>query len=282
MGASDWTSAFEAEPANTDAVSLGAQEIREGKVAVREVLAVDHHLDPTGGSPAATDNGKHKVIQVLSEGASGDSSPTVPSDASMGQIYTKVSAASGATNPELYYQSAAQGIGTGIVRLTRNGSAESIEAGSKMVFYQPEAPAGWTLIETVNDKVLMVTNRDDDEGTPATSLTGGSAYPSTSVPGGSPLVYNWTMTGIDGHRLTEAEMPAHVHTYFKSVYSTGNTPGDIPNNVTKSQSEQDTGATGAGGAADGTPGDAHTHPNVNWRPEVAAVIICEKNAYSDE
>jgi len=281
MGASDWTSAFEAEPLNTDAVSLGAQEIREGKVAVREVLAVDHHLDPTGGSPAATDNGKHKVIQVLSEGASGDSSPTVPSDDSMGQIYTKVSAASGATNPELYYQSAAQGIGTGIVRLTRNGSAESIEAGSKMVFYQAAAPAGWTLIETVDDKLLMVTDRNG--ATPTDHLVGGSLYPPTSSPGTSTLVYNWTMAGIDGHQLTIAEMPAHTHTgpFSPSGHTLDNVGGT--HLTTSNRPVAGTGPTDStGGSGAGTDGDAHTHPNVNWRPEVAAVIICEKKAYSLE
>ena len=275
MGASDWTSAFEAEPANTDAVSLGAQKIREGKVAVREVLAVDHHLDPTGGSPAATDNGKHKVIQVLSEGASGDASPTVPSDATMGQIYTKVSAESGATNPELYYQSA-----DGIVRLTRDGSAEGIPVNTQMVFYQAAAPVGWELISAhPNDTVLGVTDRVG--ASPAASLVGGATYKDADAPSG-PLKYNWTMEGVPGHQLTIAEMPAHTHTgpFTSTGFTLDNVGGThIPTSYPPVASSHSTDSTGGGGS---DPSTAHEHRNTNWRPSISAVIICKKKAYSLE
>jgi len=187
------------------------------------------------------------------------SAPAAPGDTTKGLVYTKVSTASSDTNPELYYRN-----NSGIIRLTRDGSAESIEAGSKMVFYQAAAPVGWTLDATVNDKLVMVT---DNSG--GTDLVGGTAY-SGAGPGGSSYKYNWTMEGVPGHQLTIAEMPAHTHDYSRGTVS-GKGSSDSANCF----------STYTTVASVSTGGDGtHEHRNTNWRPEVAAVIICTKDAYS--
>lgn len=66
-----------------------------------------------------------------------------------------------------------------------------MDIGTRTLFHQAAAPVGWTQDNALNDRVLRLV-----------SGTGGGT-------GGS-----WTISGIsvDGHALTEAQMPAHTHT----------------------------------------------------------------------
>ena len=67
-----------------------------------------------------------------------------------------------------------------------------LPTGTRMVFYQPSAPTGWTKVVSVNDRVLRVV-----------SGAGGST-------GG-----NWQISGvtIGGTTLTVNQMPAHTHSF---------------------------------------------------------------------
>lgn len=123
----------------------------------------------------------------------------------------------------------------------------SFPSGTKLPFFQASAPLGWTIDNTVNDKVLRVV---DDAG-------GGS--------GGS-----WTLSGVtvDEHILIEDEIPSHFHA--TTCYSTG--VGNIGVGGGSSVSTSATSATGGGlGHDHGLTSDAV------WRPAYIDVIVCSKD-----
>lgn len=55
----DWNAAYEASPADSDSISQGASKMRGLKLDVRERLATDHYLDPTG---TQADHGEHTKV----------------------------------------------------------------------------------------------------------------------------------------------------------------------------------------------------------------------------
>jgi len=63
-----------------------------------------------------------------------------------------------------------------------------------MLFKQNAAPAGWTFVAEDNDRALINSSTEADGG----------------QIGGSWTISGWTF-GVDGHVLTEAEMPSHFH-----------------------------------------------------------------------
>ena len=97
---------------------------------------------------------------------------------------------------------------------------------------------------------------------------GGSEYDGAG-PGASTYKYNWTMEGVPGHQLSEAEMPSHTHNYSRGTVS-GKGSSDSSNCFSTY-----TTVTSVPTGGDGT----HEHRNTNWRPQVAAVIICTKKDY---
>lgn len=126
-----------------------------------------------------------------------------------------------------------------------------MDAGTKAVFVQNAAPAGWTFDATQNDRVLRVTG---------TEANGGAV-------GG-----NWTISGVtvDGHILTVAELPPHSHggiaadSGVDSEFSAG---VNIFNGTG--------GTTGSAGS-----GNAHTHgvtADGAWRPQYQDVIVCTRD-----
>ena len=138
-----------------------------------------------------------------------------------------------------------------------------IPAGTKMLFYADTAPTGWTLDNTLDDKVVFVT-----KGSAAGGQTGGGAH-STGT---------WTQPGHQhahaAFTLTANEMPAHTHS--TTITSAGD--GAVPKTY----------GTGAAGSILNTAstggGASHTHPNAaaaatanTWRPAAFCVIICSKN-----
>ena len=142
-----------------------------------------------------------------------------------------------------------------------------IPAGTKMLFYADTAPTGWTIDNTLDDKVVFVT-----KGSAAGGQTGGGVHSSGT----------WTQPG---HQHTHAaftlainEMPSHTHvqvagnalaegTYTEPIQY-GSREVLLPQVPTQ--------ATGGGAP--------HTHPNAaaaatanTWRPAAYAMIICSKN-----
>ena len=140
-------------------------------------------------------------------------------------------------------------------------AADDIPASTKMLFYADTAPTGWTLDNTLDDKVVFVT-----KGSAAGGQTGGGAH-STGT---------WTQPGHQhahaAFTLTTNEMPAHTHTTETGgLIDRESGVGQCARNGTNQ-----TASTGGGGS--------HTHPNAaaaatanTWRPAAYAMIICSKN-----
>lgn len=83
-----WNAAYEAGPADSQALSQGAARIRELKTDIRERLDLDHIMDDDD-----TNDGRHRLVTLLVQ-----SDPTVP--ASTGVVYTKDVSSKG----ELHYR----------------------------------------------------------------------------------------------------------------------------------------------------------------------------------
>lgn len=155
--------------------------------------------------------------------------------------------------------------------------------GTRMVWYQPNAPTGWTQYTGLMDRVLRVTTSSD-----------GGSY------GG-----NWTITGLSGsasiagHSLSVGEMPSHNHgggshthglpSGFR-LYHSGSYRGGPQTNLDHPQEPWywlDTAVTDYSGTVISTTGgdDAHGHPgsvmsvsqNGAWRPSYGNAIICTKS-----
>lgn len=135
-----------------------------------------------------------------------------------------------------------------------------IPSGTKMLFYQDTAPAGWTIQNTLDDKLVYVT-----KGSAAGGQGGGGAHSTGS----------WTRTDpcvVDTHILATSEMPAHAHVmsnYYVNVVS--GTAG-----IAATQS----GASGAYSTQSTGGGGGHTHTVSNpgtWRPAAYCFIICSRN-----
>lgn len=140
-----------------------------------------------------------------------------------------------------------------------------IPQGTRMVFHQATAPAGWTQDTSVNDRVLRVV-----------SGSGGGV-------GG-----DWKITGLSasvnvhGHTLTIAQIPPHDH------YEGGNhEPGHGRTSYKGVTGTRSTGAESRYIAAYKTEmtggGEAHSHgasatvsQNGNWRPAYSDVIVASK------
>jgi hypothetical protein len=155
------------------------------------------------------------------------------------------------TNRRLYAWTAA----------TSSNKGGFVPSGTKMVFYADTAPAGWTINDTLDDKLVFIT-----KGSAAGGETGGGVH-STGV---------WTISGFDSnvgsHTLTIPEMPSHDHTIYEVSSLIGYTGASflgastINNNATTS-------SVGGGGG--------HVHPMAafdgNWRPDAYCYIICTKD-----
>lgn len=120
-----------------------------------------------------------------------------------------------------------------------------IPTGTKMLFYQDTAPIGWTIQNTLDDKLVYIT-----KGSVAGGQTGGTVH-STGT---------WTQPD---HTLTENEIPLHSHNYNKIAITAGLAVGSNYGTVL--------GATSSTGG-----GAAHNHGNA-WRPAAYCCIICSKN-----
>jgi hypothetical protein len=155
-----------------------------------------------------------------------------------------------------------------------------IPSGTKMLFYADTAPTGWTIDNTLDDKVVYVT-----KGSGAGGQTGGGVHSA-----GTWTQPNHTHTGPNHTHTTAAmtldttRIPAHTHTLGGqptgggSVYdSLTDRTGGYANYQTSSSTggglSHEHGATGSGGTGD-TGGGATAN---TWRPAAYCMIICSKN-----
>jgi len=130
--------------------------------------------------------------------------------------------------------------------------ATLIPASTAMVFHQAAAPNGWVADETRNDHMLHVVTVAS--GTGGTVLTDSQWFVDEET---------------DSHVLTEAEIPAHTHSYTSALLDAGATAALT--------------ATGGGANASSSTGDGGGHAHIlsglsTWRPLSTDVIICTKAA----
>jgi hypothetical protein len=144
------------------------------------------------------------------------------------------------------------------VQLGAAAPAGSIPAGTKMLFYANTAPTGWTIDNTLDDKMVFVT-----KGSVAGGETGGGAH-STGT---------WTQ-------------PNHSHTIPSLYLAKGGALGyAVSNSVFTADSTWNLfTSSGAGGGTcyaaysytdTGTSGNGATANT--WRPASYCFIVCSKN-----
>lgn len=141
-----------------------------------------------------------------------------------------------------------------------------VPPGTKMLFKQNAAPAGWTFVAEDNDRALINSSTEADGG-----QIGGS----------------WTISGLSGsvagHALTISEMPSHDHklkagdyaTYFNDAvafHDEGQTWSPNQNYGPSTKSAIQT----AGGNGSHSHGFTPSHDG-SWRPSYAKVITCKKD-----
>ncbi len=156
--------------------------------------------------------------------------------------------------------------------------AGDIPSGTKMLFYADTAPTGWTIDNTLNDKVVYVT-----KGSAAGGQTGGGVHsagtwtqPNHVHAGPSHMHTTAAMT------LATTQIPAHTHAM--TTYTTGAGSGAIVEPQTNSTTLFYTNSTGGGQSHEhGATGSGGTESTGNgatantWRPAAYCVIICSKN-----
>jgi len=195
---------------------------------------------------------------------------------------------------DIYYRASgalarlAKGTGSQTLKMNSGATAPEwvtvaggdIPSGTKMLFYADTAPTGWTIDNTLDDKVVFIT-----KGSSAGGETGGGAHSS-----GTWTQPNHTHTG-PSHTHTTAAMTLDTakipsHTHVMNIWNGGatftNTRAfgcDSPVAVapetgsTGSGNSHEHGATGADGT--GATGDGATANT--WRPAAYCMIICSKN-----
>ena len=68
------------------------------------------------------------------------------------------------------------------------------ERGAKSIFKQSTAPLGWSFVSEDNDRALINTSTESNGG----------------ATGGNWIISGWSFS-VDGHALSEAELPEHKH-----------------------------------------------------------------------
>jgi len=235
----DWNAAFEALPTNDNYGYEIDNYIRTVWQAVRQRMEIDHYWKDASSQ---TNDGKHKKITLPILAAA----PT--EIASGGIIYTKDVSA----KAELFYVDE----DGDEVQLTSGGATAVIPAGTKMLFYADAAPTGWTIQNTLDDKVVFVT-----KGSVAGGGTGGAAHATGT----------WTQPT---HTHTG---PSHAHTVARDGWGFG---GSTYNGVLGAAVAGSVNAV-ANGISTGTDGTGVTGESATaatWRPASYNFIICAKAA----
>jgi len=183
--------------------------------------------------------------------------------------------------------------GTGNLTWTTVTSEDFIPNGSVMVFFQANAPTGWTKVTTQNDKTLRVVSGTGGGTGGDWAMSAGETTSSHGghVHAGAAHSHNHNLAA-GAHTLSTSEMPSHNHqnggkrnqfnstqaigsfaswnTYFQNaapISSTGSS---------SSHSHSLSGSIVSGGAGDTGSAGSHTHTIA--APQYIDVIICSKDA----
>lgn len=224
------------KPAGSQKLRLADDDIRANNEAIEAAFGAGHDF-ATGGSQT----GKHTTPTFM-DNASDPAQPTGTNEVTLynkgGFLYT-------------------------LNQANEKRSLGPIPAGTKMLFKQNSAPAGWTFLSEDNDRVLLNTSTEAEGGG-----TGGS----------------WTLSGISvqPHTLTIAEMPRHTHDVMDG------TGGDATNSITLGGGNFSGQDRQAGWRSSDTydlirhtgGNQPHGH-GINlgntWRPAYVKVITCRKD-----
>lgn len=222
----DWDSTYESHPPDTDNVGGGADDIRDLALNIRERVNVDHYMEIAG---TQADHGEHKKL-TFHEPIS-----TPSNIANKGFLYMKDVSAKG----ELHWEDE----DGNELQLTDAGAMNVsgvIPAGTKMLFYQDTAPTGWTIQNTLDDKLVFIS-----KGSAAGGQTGGAAHSAGS----------WTISGLSS---TAVSGTTSASSSALSYVGGGYTLAPAGHTHTFS----------------GTPTISQSGA---WRPAAYVCIICEKD-----
>tara|TARA_R110000868_G_scaffold193790_1_gene439007 strand:- start:3911 stop:8611 length:4701 start_codon:yes stop_codon:yes gene_type:complete len=151
----------------------------------------------------------------------------------------------------------------------------SVPTGSVVLFYQANAPTGWTKVTTQNNKALRVVSGTGGGTGGTTNFTSvfASRTPSGTNSAGS----------VSNHTLTTAEMPSHTHSY--SVwFDSGTAGGEAGGTRTAATSNAfgsatlNTNANGGGGSHNhGFTNPTFTGTAMDFAVQYIDIILCSKN-----
>lgn len=272
-----WDAAYEALPTDANYMYEVDNYLRQIIQDVRERMEVDHIW-----KVGATD-GEHKKITFSAQIAK----PIAV--ANQGFLYTKDVSA----KAELHWEDE-DGNELAITSGGVLNKTLTLEATTCGIFYQDTAPTGWTIKNTLDDKVLFIT-----KGSAAGGQTGGGAHSS-----GTWTHPNHTHTGPSHTHTGPSHThtgPSHTHDIQDSAtshdssqaYSGGGiailsgrivltTAGSStvydPSSTTTAGGSGNTSAAGTG--ATGADGDGATSASATvntWRPAAYCAIIAEKD-----
>lgn len=227
------------KPAGSQKLRLADDDIRANNEALETAISEGHEF-ATGGSQT----GKHTTPTFKDNVAD----PAQPTGTNEVRLYNK---------GRVLYTLADNGEKRGVNKNT------DIPAGTKMLFKQNSAPAGWTFLSEDNDRVLLNTSTESDGG-----WLGGS----------------WTISGISvqEHTLTIDEMPRHTHDVMDGTG--GNETGSITvdgGNFSGQDYRVGWVSSDTYTLIKHTGGDQPHGHGINlgntWRPAYVKVITCQKD-----
>lgn len=178
--------------------------------------------------------------------------------------------------------------GTGNLTWTTVTSEDFIPDGSVMVFFQANAPTGWTKVTTQNDKTLRVVSGTGGGTGGDWAMSAGETTSSHAghVHAGAAHSHNHNLSA-GAHTLSVAEMPSHNHnTNFHNPANNPTNPGGGSRGSSAtatsstggsgSHSHSLSGSISSGGSGDTSSAGSHTHTIA--APQYIDVIICSKDA----
>ena len=180
--------------------------------------------------------------------------------------------------------------GTGNLTWTTVTSEDFIPDGSVMVFFQANAPTGWTKVTTQNDKTLRVVSGTGGGTGGDWAMSAGETTSSHGghVHAGAAHSHNHNLSA-GAHTLSVSEMPSHAHNIGTGSGNVWNNTrvGRYSVNNNHNYSTDSTGGGGShshslsgsitsGGSGDTSSAGSHTHTIA--APQYIDVIICSKDA----